>query len=604
MFWFNGRTVYLMKGVYKMALKKYIGLRYAPKFVGAWDKTSEYAALSVVYTNEQSYVSRKTVPANTEITNTEFWIKSADWNAQVAQYNQNVERYEKEVLNYSNTVNGLVGKTVYTYNTKDDMVADKRVQLNDTLMTCGYAEVNDKKGSFYKAVATTSAKAIALQNNLYAIPFELEESTKYYATPEMYGAVGDGITDDSAAIASAIAENKVLYFNPKTYLISADAHLTLDNITMFGNGATIKLKPNDKTGYSMFKISGDNVYIANFTLIGDKNEHTGTTGEFGNCLDISGSNILVQNCVLSFGWGDGAEIYNNANNVHFINTVFDNNRRNGCSIVSGTNCVFEGCTFSNTAGAIPQSGVDIESYPENTAIDNIHFNNCNFINNKGANFENYSASGKVYLTNSFFNSTTNTSDTDLYLNSSTIISGLIVENAKPTIFSTYGGKLTIENVTVRNAGNHDYSVYNRLIGSEEDSTFTASFNNINIIDTSKSNGFKLAYVPSATAVLTLNNVRGAITETYCVGSMTATNSDAINFKSNVTLTNTIRWCNVELDGANALALNLSNAPDQRMDITNVSGTDISITGNITKTLSGYSTVHLLWKNNVMHIITN
>lgn len=93
-----------------MAIKKYIGARYAPKFMGAWDKTSEYAALSVVYTNEQSYVSRKTVPANTEITNTEFWIKSADWNAQVAQYNQNVERYEKEVLKYSDTVNDLVGK--------------------------------------------------------------------------------------------------------------------------------------------------------------------------------------------------------------------------------------------------------------------------------------------------------------------------------------------------------------------------------------------------------------------------------------------------------------------------------------------------------------
>lgn len=155
-----------------MAIKKYIGARYAPKFMGAWDKASEYAALSVVYTNEQSYVSRKTVPANTEITNTEFWIKSADWNAQVTQYNQNVEQYEKDVQIYAETVNDLVDKTIYTYNTKDDMAADSRVRLNDTLMTCGYTKVNDGGGSFYKVVDKTSSSAIALQNGLFALPFK------------------------------------------------------------------------------------------------------------------------------------------------------------------------------------------------------------------------------------------------------------------------------------------------------------------------------------------------------------------------------------------------------------------------------------------------
>lgn len=240
MFWFNGWTVYLMKGVSNMAIKKYIGARYAPKFMGAWDKTSEYAALSVVYTNEQSYVSRKTVPANTEITNTEFWIQSADWNAQVAQYNQNVERYEKEVLGYADTVNDLVGKTVYTYNTKDDMAADKRVKLNDTLMTCGYAEVNDKRGSFYKVVDKTSATAIALQNNLFAKPFTLSEDN--ISTPEQYGAIGDGMHDDTPAFEAALADGKELVLTPnKTYLVGP---LDVSNAKVNGQMSTIKLKGN------------------------------------------------------------------------------------------------------------------------------------------------------------------------------------------------------------------------------------------------------------------------------------------------------------------------------------------------------------------------
>lgn len=225
-----------------MPIKKYIGARYAPQFMGAWDKASEYAALCVVYNNEQSYVSRKTVPANTEITNTEFWIKSADWNAQVTQYNQNVEQYKAEVLEYSETVNSLVGKTVYTYNTKDDMAEDKRVQLNDTLMTCGYAEVNDKKGSFYKAVATTSAKAIALQNNLFALPFELTEATDSdIATPQQFGAVGDGIADDTAAVQAALNSDKgIVVIKAGTYNIKSTLTITNNVCVYMANNAILK----------------------------------------------------------------------------------------------------------------------------------------------------------------------------------------------------------------------------------------------------------------------------------------------------------------------------------------------------------------------------
>lgn len=181
MFWFNGWTVYYMKGVNNMAIKKYIGARYAPQFMGAWDKSSEYAALSVVYTNDQSYVSRKTVPANTEITNTEFWIKSADWNAQVTQYNQNVEQYQanvekynQNVETYTQAVDQFYADTLHSYDTKSDMVADRSLKLGDTLLTCGNAAIGDGGGSFYQVVPETSSKAVALENGLFALPFEFQ----------------------------------------------------------------------------------------------------------------------------------------------------------------------------------------------------------------------------------------------------------------------------------------------------------------------------------------------------------------------------------------------------------------------------------------------
>jgi hypothetical protein len=170
-----------MKGVSNMAIKKYIGARYAPQFMGAWDKASEYAALSVVYTNDQSYVSRKTVPANTEITNTEFWIKSADWNAQVTQYNQNVEqyqanveRYNQNVETYTQAVDQFYADTLHSYDTKADMVADHSLKLGDTLLTTGGTAIGDGGGSFYQVVPETSAKAVALDNGLFALPFEFQ----------------------------------------------------------------------------------------------------------------------------------------------------------------------------------------------------------------------------------------------------------------------------------------------------------------------------------------------------------------------------------------------------------------------------------------------
>ena len=164
-----------------MALKTYIGARYAPKFSGAWNKANEYSALEVVYANNQSYVSRKTVPANTEITNTEYWIKSSDWNAQVAQYNANVEQYNANVEQYNTNVeqyqqsiSSFYADTMHSYDTKEDMVNDETLKLGETLLTCGNATVGDGGGGFWQVVGETSANAVALKNGKFALRVQLE----------------------------------------------------------------------------------------------------------------------------------------------------------------------------------------------------------------------------------------------------------------------------------------------------------------------------------------------------------------------------------------------------------------------------------------------
>ena len=164
-----------------MALKKFIGARYAPEFAGAWSNTKQYAALSVVYTDNRSYVSRKTVPAGTPITNTDFWVQSSDWNAQVAEYNlkvegynANVEQYNRNVQDYSAAVSGFYADTLHSFDTKADMQADRTLALGETLLTCGDKRIGDGDGSFYQVVSKTSATAVALDNGLFAEPFEFQ----------------------------------------------------------------------------------------------------------------------------------------------------------------------------------------------------------------------------------------------------------------------------------------------------------------------------------------------------------------------------------------------------------------------------------------------
>lgn len=164
-----------------MALKKFIGARYAPEFAGAWSNSKQYAALSVVYADNRSYVSRKTVPAGTPISNTEFWIQSSDWNAQVAEYNlkvegynANVEQYNRNVQDYSAAVSGFYADTLHSFDTKADMQADRTLALGETLLTCGDKRIGDGGGSFYQVVSKTSVTAVALDNGLFAEPFEFQ----------------------------------------------------------------------------------------------------------------------------------------------------------------------------------------------------------------------------------------------------------------------------------------------------------------------------------------------------------------------------------------------------------------------------------------------
>lgn len=82
----------------------YIGARYVPLFCGDWDNTLEYEPLSIVSYEGNSYTSRTFVPTGVAITNTDYWFVSGNYNQQVESYRREVLQYKEDVDNVSDRV--------------------------------------------------------------------------------------------------------------------------------------------------------------------------------------------------------------------------------------------------------------------------------------------------------------------------------------------------------------------------------------------------------------------------------------------------------------------------------------------------------------------
>lgn len=82
--------------------RQYVGARYVPKIMGEWNKALQYEALSVVTYMGNSFTSKISVPANVEINNTDYWVNTGNYNAQVEEYRKETLEV-KELANNTNT---------------------------------------------------------------------------------------------------------------------------------------------------------------------------------------------------------------------------------------------------------------------------------------------------------------------------------------------------------------------------------------------------------------------------------------------------------------------------------------------------------------------
>lgn len=208
------------------------------------------------------------------------------------------------------------------------------------------------------------------------------------------GARGDGVHDDTAAFQRAIDSltdaGGTVEVPPGRYLIDAVKSVRLrDRMHLqLAGDATLVAKPNDvERAYVLYAFRVDDVEISGGRIIGEREAHRGTAGEWGHGIQLRGaSHVTIRDMHISDCWGDGIcagtsrarrgyKTLRHADDIVIARVVSTGNRRQGLSLGGCRDVKVFDSEFSDTHGTSPQCGIDIE--PERPAwASRIEVRNC------------------------------------------------------------------------------------------------------------------------------------------------------------------------------------------------------------------------------------
>ena len=223
-------------------------------------------------------------------------------------------------------------QTQKIYNTHDEMIADGDSFVNGlTVQTLGYHAINDGGGAFYKITNVESSTDYQeeIATNLYAtliIDNEIRVST--------FGAVGDGITDDTDALQRAFdyaQNNKTIVFDRnKTYKVDSTRNFiarnggsTIEkayagivikgyNLTIIGNDSTIK------NTITQEQYDEDATNVGSVMIISANSQSLDDIGQANNYdFDVQmGQKISISNLTIDGGGENITRTYNTPSQDH------------------------------------------------------------------------------------------------------------------------------------------------------------------------------------------------------------------------------------------------------------------------------------------------
>lgn len=259
-------------------------------------------------------------------------------------------------------------QNAFNFSKEKDFFATKQSLLNETARAT--AKENEIESLFVmpteEAVAawlnahpeaTTTVQDNSLTNKKLVI------GTLNFVTPEMFGAVGDGIADDTASINNMLAggDKFCLFKSGSTYKVSNILEIDSDTIIELNN--CVVRSTNNGHIFRFKGASADNhkknLAIRNGIIVGNGLDNN--VGDQGAGIQaFYADNIIIENVITSYTYGDGLQ-FRETNNVRVKTCRIENFGRNGISPTSGS-FVFEDIEITRTAlvGANPGNPFDCE----------------------------------------------------------------------------------------------------------------------------------------------------------------------------------------------------------------------------------------------------
>lgn len=233
-----------------MSVREYIGARYIPLFADPieWDSTTAYEPLTVVKNQGNSYISRQYVPEGISITNENYWILWADFNAQLEQYRREVQQFDGRITANTNAIANETEARATADSALSDDIAENAAEIANNATA-----INNEKDARIAADASLEASVSekATIATYAPTPFSKSEQQKFFFHGENYSpnSYASVVTDEgsfktslfSGAYRHGSQSNIDVCASitlANTYLANADKFVYGNQFTGIGYGGT------------------------------------------------------------------------------------------------------------------------------------------------------------------------------------------------------------------------------------------------------------------------------------------------------------------------------------------------------------------------------